>query len=286
MPGGAAAGALLAEAERAYDPLHPEALLPLLARAHAALVKLPDAPIVSTRRAELDEVMRSCAGLWLEALAARPSTTAGGRVRVVTSALNRSAAPLALASVSVRLADAPPASEHALTRALPANAPVADTFDVAIPAGTPTTQPDWLRRPAGRGRFDVADPLLVGQPENGPALVARFEVRVDGETFSFERGVAYRWVDPVLGERWRSLEIAPPATLQTDLAFYAFPDLAARPVVVTVTAQRAGVTGRVRLAAPAGWTVAPADGVPVTPRRPRRAWCAPTSVTRALRSAT
>src|ERR1041385_3298003 len=80
IPGGEAGGALLAQAGSALAPRHPEALLPILARAHAAIGKLPSSGLVAKRRAELEQVMASCAGLWLEAVSARPSATTGERI--------------------------------------------------------------------------------------------------------------------------------------------------------------------------------------------------------------
>jgi hypothetical protein len=79
----------------------------------------------------------------------------------------------------------------------------------------------------------------------------------------YELPVAYRWTDPVQGERWRAFEVPPPATLQLDRPFYAFPDPAPRAVAVTVRAERANLAGTLSLAPPAGWRVEPA-GAPVT----------------------
>jgi hypothetical protein len=68
---GEAVGTLLAQAEREFDPKRPQALLPLLARAHAAMKKLTADPLVLRKRRDLEAVMASCAGLWLEAVASR-----------------------------------------------------------------------------------------------------------------------------------------------------------------------------------------------------------------------
>ena len=249
---GGPVGALLAQAEKAFDPLHPEAVLPLLARAHAAMAKLPDDPIVVAKRAELAEAIRAAAGLWLEAVAERPGVVAGGTVRVATLALERTDAPLVLEAVSV--------GNAAVTRGrpLPGNEPVADTLAVTVPADAPVTQPYWLRAPASKGRFAVAEQTLIGLPEDPPALTARFRVRVAGEAIEFELPVAYRWTDPVQGERWRAFEIPPPATLRLDQPFYAFPDPAPRAVTVTVHAERANLAGTLSLALPPGWRAEPA----------------------------
>src|SRR5262249_33303382 len=71
-PGGEGVGALLAQAEKEFDARRPAASLPLLAKAHAAMQKLPADPLLERKRQDLEAVMASCAGLWLEAVSGRP----------------------------------------------------------------------------------------------------------------------------------------------------------------------------------------------------------------------
>lgn len=253
-PGGERVQAALAEAERRYDPTRPQAILPLLARAHAALAALPAGdPLVAARRGELEHVMASCAGLWVEAVALQGAAIPGGRLRVTTSVLRRIDTPVTVESVSIADRSQPAA------RALPFGEALQDTFDVAIPAAQPLTQPYWLAAPYAGGRFEVADALLIGEPENPPAFSARVRVRVGTTSFTIDRGVAFRWVDPVLGERWRALDVVPPATLALDEEVYLFADRSPRAVAVTVTSQRPRLTGVVRLTLPEGWVCEPRE---------------------------
>jgi LmbE family N-acetylglucosaminyl deacetylase len=77
VPGGAAVTQALADARKAWDPAAPHLMLPALARARHALGTLADIPIVRQKRVEIDELMRGCAGLWLEAIAESPTVLAG-----------------------------------------------------------------------------------------------------------------------------------------------------------------------------------------------------------------
>jgi hypothetical protein len=70
-------------------------------------------------------------------------------------------------------------------------------------------------------------------------------------------------VDPVQGERWRQLEVSPPATLAFEQPFQLFADGTPRAVRVTVHAQKNKLAGTLRLELPAGWSARPAS-VPVT----------------------
>ena len=254
--GGEAVGALLAQAEREFDPRRPQALLPLLARAHVAMRKLPSDPLLERKRQDLEAVMASCAGLWLEAVASRPSVCAGEPFAVATSVLARTPAAVTLESVAVGEV------ERVVPRPLRPNEPAPDTIALQLPEGTEVTQPYWLRLPSSRGLTRVADRADLGSPENRPALTARFRIDMAGEKVTYELPVAYRWVDAVQGERWRQLEVSPPATLAFEQPFQLFADASPRTVRVTVRAQRPKLSGALRLELPPGWNAKPAS-VPV-----------------------
>ena len=254
--GGARVDSLLALAEREFDPEKPQALLPRLFQARLALDALPASreaqPILRTKRAELEDVIRSCTGLWVEAVAQRPTVTAGESLTVVIGIVNRRGLDLSLTSAEVGgTRDAAP-PDRLLRGAY------ADTLRVLVPATAAITQPYWLQSPSAAGRYAVTDGELIGRPESAPALTARLAfIAADGARFVLEIPVSYRWADPVQGERWRSLEVAPPATLAFDHGTYIFPDRAPRELNVTVMAQRASLKGTLRLSLPAGWRSAP-----------------------------
>ena len=255
--GGEAVGVLLAQAEKEFDPRHPERSLGVLAKAHAAFAKLPKHSLVQRRRAELEQVMASCAGLWLEAVTARPGVTPGEGLAVATSVLVRTQAPVTLESVGVD------ETERVGSRSLTPNVAAADTLQFTVRTDLAVTQPYWLREPSSPGLAQVAGYRDLGQPENRPALTATFVLKFAGEPVRYELPVAYRWTDPVQGERWRLLEITPPATLAFEQPFQLFSDGAPRTVRVTVRAQKNNLAGTLELEVPTGWSVKPAS-LPVT----------------------
>src|SRR5262249_10870526 len=150
---------------------------PVLIKAHAAMRALPDGYWKSVKLAELEEVIRSCTGLWLEAIASVPSATPGDELKVTTAAVNRSAFPATLAALDVTYprAGAPSAAEE-----LKPNTPVRREVAVALPSDLPYTNPYWLAEKPVKGLFMVSDAALIGLPENPPILVARFTVALGG----------------------------------------------------------------------------------------------------------
>jgi len=257
VKGGERVAAMLREIERAYDPERPEALLPALVRARAAIAALPSDPRVDAKLAEVVEVMRSCAGLWIEADAASASAIPGSTLPVTVTVLNRSQSPVTLESVTLPYGAVAKLSPGAGT--LAPNQPATADAAIPLPADLAITQPYWLRARMLPGSFEVADPTLIGTPENAPALAARVTVTLAGERVSFDAPVVYRWVDPVLGERYRPLEISPPVTCRFDQGVYLFPDRAPREIRLVVECADSALDGVARLRLPEGWKCNPAE---------------------------
>ena len=279
FPKGAPLTAIFAQAAKEFRPDRPQAIVPLLLKAHGIMATLPDDPLVVKKREELRDVIRSCSGLWLEATAAAPWGSPGKGVRVATSALNRSDVVMAVETVKfnggaaerrepVQVAASngdvaiPPGGVMDRRRDLTFNVAAADTYGVSIPADARTSEPYWLRRRPLAGSFDAETGPLAGNPENPPALTADFQMTIAGQRLTFTVPVVYRWVDPVAGERYRAFEIVPPVTMRFDEPAYLFADAAARPVRVTVQSADVALDGTLALRLPAGWSSTPAS-VPV-----------------------
>ncbi len=254
-PSGEKFASIVRQAAREFRPKEPQAIVPLLVRARSVLAALPTDPLVVRKRAELDEVLRACLGLWVEAIATAPGAAPGATVRIATAALNRSDVPLALSRVEILSTDA----ARSTVRPLPFNVPASDTFRVTIPADRAPTRPYWLEQPALRGSFEVSNARIIGDPENAPEFVARFTFDVRGQAIAFDVPVVHRWVDPVAGERHRDFQIVPPATLRFDRSAYLFPDAAARDMKIVVESGAGAVNGLVRLRLPQGWQATPAE---------------------------
>jgi hypothetical protein len=150
-----------------------------------------------------------------------------------------------------------------VSRALVPQQPVVALASVVLPADLPSTQPCWLRERPLRGSFEIADPRLVGEAEEAPALVARVSVSFGAEPVTFDVPVAFKWTDRIYGDRYRSIEVLPPVTCRFDQGAYLFADSRPREVRLAVQSTRAALSGVARLRLPAGWSSAPAEA-PVT----------------------
>ena len=273
--GGEPVGRLVEQAAREYQPSNPQAILPLLVRAHRELNRLVtsnphlDAEKAGSKIWGLREVIRACAGLWIENIAAEPYATPGGEVRVTTTLINRSDYPLRLEKISMGYRDAGSLDSGKTVNAeLKNNQPAQTETVVRVPSDAEPSQPYWLRREPGEGLFHVESPGQVGQPENSSVFPVTLEVAAgpEGEKIFFQTEVSYRWTDRVRGELYRPVAIVPPVAVNLAEKVLVFPDRAPKRVQITLRSNIAAeTTGTLRLRLPAGWSSTPAS-VPIVLR--------------------
>jgi hypothetical protein len=226
----------------------------VLVEARAELQALPENPWKAKKLAALDEVLVACAGLFLEASAADFAVVPGGELQVTAIALNRS--PAALALKEIRL---PGGVSVPVGKPLTMEAPAQIEKAIAVPVDAAISNPYWLAEPPERGLYRVTEPSFIGLPEQPPALLAEFVLDLGGRTIAIARPIIYKWTDQVAGERYRSIEITPPVTVNPGASVLVFPDQRPRELAVTLKAARAGAQGTLKLAAPAAYVVEPAS---------------------------
>ena len=255
VPGGAELGRILDEAVRAFEPDHPERTIPLLLKAREPIAALDD-PWAREKLIELNEAIALCAGLWLDANADNYAVVPGASVEVAYTALNRSAFPMALESLTLEGMGGQSRTDahHA---PLESNQPVNAQLKFAVPADQPYSQPFWLREPKQGDTYTISDQRMVGLPDDPPLLNLRFGIEAGGVSFDLVRPVRHRYVDRVDGEQTRALTVVPLVSLNLPQDVVLFPNGDARKVEIEVRADVPKVAGDVRLALDAGWTADP-----------------------------
>ena len=227
-------------------------------RVHALLVirrrlaALPADLLVSDKREQLDRIIEACLGLEVDTVADRAEVVPGESVKLRHTVVVRSRVPVRWTAVRY------PGAHRVINKAiaLRPDQPAVREASQVVPAGTPPSQPYWLRTEGTSGLFAVDDPSLIGRPENPPTLPVEYVFDIGGQTLVIT-GEAKPAADPVrLGLR-RRLEVIAPVSLHFVAGVRLFAPGAARPVTVELTAVRARTAGAVRLDAPAGWTVTP-----------------------------
>ncbi len=258
VPGGAQVAPILEKARDSFTGRRAETLLPLLVDARAKVVPLAAKNEWAARKlAQIDETIGLVSGLWLDANADKYEVTPGASVKVALTALARLPVQSTLETVTVTGMDGVPPVKMKET-ALAYNQPDNLSLTVPVPANQPDSQPYWLVEPKDGAMYHVADPRMIGLPENPPVLEAHFDVKIAGAEIDIARPVQHRYVDRVYGEEIRPLAIVPPVGVQLPEQALVFGSGSPRKIDVIVKANIAKASGDVRLDAPAGWTIAPA----------------------------
>ncbi len=239
------ANATLAE----FDLKNPAASVPALLEMRKRLAGLPTDPVVADKRRQLDHLLQSCLGLTVESTTSVAEVVPGETLKVQHRVVVSSSVPVRF--VGVRIAGL--AKRKSGVNLQPGKAVTGET-SLKIPRSTPLTQPYWLQAEPTIGMFRVADPKLIGRPENPPAFPVEYEFEVGGQDLAVPAEIMGA---AVAGKPAAGLAVIAPVALKFQSGVAIFTPGAEKPVEVEVKAARNGATGTLHLETPAGWSVSP-----------------------------
>jgi LmbE family N-acetylglucosaminyl deacetylase len=255
-PGPKLYAALIDSARTALTPYAPERIVPLLARASAALP-----PGNDEQRTILDGAIAEAAGVVVDGTADDGIVVAGQRFQVEVSIWNTGPDPIAISAVDFSV---PPGWQvdhlEPPNGSVPPGSIVVRRFAVTVPGDAPRSQPYFLRRPLTGASYDWSGvpPDVRGLPFEPPAVVARVRATIGGAAVTLSREVVYRFRDQAIGEIRRPMLVTQPFDVAVSPALVVWPldgsGGGTRTVTVMVTNRSHGAaTGVVRLGVPAGW---------------------------------
>ncbi|MGN6508782.1 MAG: PIG-L family deacetylase [Chitinophaga sp.] len=252
VEGGKAIGEQIAAAIKNYAPNDPAASVPTLLAIRNSILALPDGYWKTQKLKETDQLVLACAGIWAEAFSTTAEVVPGGPMGCNLQLINRSRTPVKLQKVTLNGAD-----DATVSQELAFNKFVSLQKQLAIPAQTPISQPYWLRQPHALGVYTIPDGAPVGNPENIPSLTAVFHLGFETDkgmqTIEVTRPFIYKFTDPVKGEVYRPLVIAPPVVAGLGNQVYIYTQAAAQTIPVKIRAMKENVSGTVKLLLPAGF---------------------------------
>ncbi|MGH8024181.1 MAG: PIG-L family deacetylase, partial [Limisphaerales bacterium] len=252
FPGGAEIGSLADEVVANFNPRDPSASVTALLEIKKRLDALDSSDRVqSQKRQLLDRIIQECLGLTVRTTIPDAEIVPGEPLKLqMTAAIESDVVPIRW--IGARCAG----KQIAIGADLTAGAPVVRHCIEKLPADAPISQPYWLRQPHPRGMFRVADPSLIGRPENPPVFPIEQAFLVDGQTVMVPDQPVQPAADRSRDEP-RDLVVISPVTLQFARSVQLFAPGETHPLTVTVTSARPNVKGVLRLVAPNGWSIVP-----------------------------
>lgn len=246
---------LLAQADSEFDLQYPEKSIPLLLKAYKAMGTLPkDNHYVKLKKKELENIIVQCAGIWVDANSDTYTYSPGDSIFIDARIVKR----LPSTKVTVNEINLRYVAQQA-DSLLPNNQLVVFKDSMVIPNNITFTQPYWLTEKPGKGMFKVKDQKQIGKPENDAPINVTYKLTFeDGIEIPLVTPVMYRKVDPVDGEIYRPLTIAPPATATISEQVYIYAENSPKPINIVLKSSVAEISGKLKLNIPEGWSIEPA----------------------------
>lgn len=233
---------------KSFDENNPAGSVPALVQLLGRIEKVPDAYWRDQKVKELKDLIAACAGLWFEAYAAEPAYAIGDSIPLRAQIIDRYNDKIKLNGLTTngvnRIAGTSIQNNQL------------QTINCKLPANK-ITQPYWLETPHSIGTYNIPGQQLVGSPENPDLPAIGFDFIIEGKPIHFERRLVYKYVDPVRGEVYQPLEVAPPFTADIGSKVYIFKDNTPQNVTVKLTSFTAQNNGTIKLTAPVGWKIIP-----------------------------
>ncbi|ASZ12806.1 PIG-L family deacetylase [Chitinophaga pendula] len=241
--------ALVDNATAAYNMDNPASAVPALLELRKALQQLPQSYWRDIKLKETEQLVIACTGLWVEAYSQQPTLTPGQNAPASVQLIVNSNINVQLSSLHI------PGKDTALNNtSLQPGQLITFPQQLNVPNTTVFTQPYWLRQDHTAGEYGIPDPMLVGYPENIPPLEASIDLTIAGQPFNIHRPFQYKYTDPVKGELYESLVIAPPVVATLATPVWIFTDTKAQVVPIKLKAMTTGAKGAVTLRLPHGFS--------------------------------
>ncbi|MBC8768446.1 PIG-L family deacetylase [Arenibacter sp. BSSL-BM3] len=250
VEGGEAVGKILLEIEQNFDFTQPSKHLSKLIEAYKALLKINDEHWKTIKKKELEDIIQSVCGLYLEATTTESHTYPGSHISVNIEALNRSSANINLKTVSLT-------NDNQLVKniILKENKKELIKIDLEVPANTSYTSPYWLNNKGTMGMYKVTDQNLIGKPETPNAFEVTIEIEFNGFPIKIKKSVVYKYSKPEKGEIYQPFEILPEATANFKDKVVIFATSEPKEIPVTIKALKDNVKGELQLCFGKGWKV-------------------------------
>ncbi len=246
---------LLKKADEEFDFENPSKIIPLLTDAYFELQKLDNKYWVDVKSQELINVIKSCAGIWTEAVTNENLISPGSDLKVSTGFVVRSDIPLILKSVQIDYQQ----SDSTLNSNLVQGEMISVERTISIPQDANYSQPYWLAEGNHRDVYIVEDQNLIGQPKTDYPLYAKFITEINGVEIDFRIPVFYRDNDPVRGEVYKGVEIVPEAVVNFEKGLYLVKNNDEKEIVVNVRSIKGKLSGKVKLLIDEGWKITPSN---------------------------
>jgi LmbE family N-acetylglucosaminyl deacetylase len=261
LEGGDRVHKILQRAYTNYKPEDPSLSIDVLLEAREAIKSLPESYWKSIKLDEIQQVIKTCLGLYLESSVTQSMMSPGQQVSVNLEMINRSGIPVEVKNLSYKVSGKDSSFRFSDLSILPLslknNVSNIQPSKISLPSDIPYSQPYWLRKEGTIGMFTVEDQNLIGLPENPPSVRVYYSIDIKGYPFVFSSPLVYKKTDPVKGEQYSPFEVTPALFINPSEKIFVFGTDAPKILSVKVKAGDIAINGVLKLVLPAGWKAEP-----------------------------
>lgn len=250
FPNGKKIVQLVNEVQRTFTISKPANSIPALLRLHAALQKINNDPFIDRKMTEVELLIQSCAGLWIEARAHNATYMNGDSIGIAMTLLNRSSAKISLSALSVQNLNIAMQS----TQTLKFNEPFQLQLASVVPHDMHATQPYWLAAAPNDHRYSIFDYDVIGRAENPPPFSVAVTLSIEKTMMTIYVPVQFKWIDDITGEQYRNVVVVPPVSVSTVEKNFVANSVQHSLLSLQVQALKNNVAGIIRLNVPNGWS--------------------------------
>ncbi|MBK7499278.1 MAG: PIG-L family deacetylase [Ignavibacteriales bacterium] len=253
VDGGKEIHSLIQKVINEFDVENPSASLDNLFLIYEKISNLKDEYWKQVKLKEITELIRSCAGIWIEAISDNEFVSIDDTLNVKTSIVNRSNLEFVLNKIDLSyLENSKQNSEQLKNGEI-----ISQNHKIYIPNLPIWTQPYWLQSPSTVGMYFIAEQELRGLPEEKAQLNCDFTISYKNYLLNLSVPVYYRITDPVDGEIYKSPVITPPVTINIEKDILFFDGPKEKELKLTLQSFKNSVSGRLVIECANGWKVEP-----------------------------
>lgn len=185
----------------------------------------------------VDDLILACAGVWTEVNTPENEYAVGDSIPVKIQAIARTNMEISLITPNK-------------TIVLEPNKLSVIDFKVF---SAQTTQPYWLQKNHPIGQYIIDSQEEVGYPENPQKLAVKLQLKIEDQIIEWNSPVVYKSTNPIRGERYQPLILAPTVTATLSEKAYIFNGDVAKNIAVHLKSFRSNSLGFIAPQLPKGW---------------------------------
>ncbi len=236
-----------------YNFKSPASSIPDLIKLRGKISEIEDEFWKQKKLKELDNLIKACAGLYIEATSGKSYLSPGDIVDVNLEITNRSDVDMSIVGLTSHALD----FDTLMNKDLKNNAPLYINLSKRLENGVRETSPYWLDKPVKDFKYDVSDQALKGLAQNPPSIEFQVKLKINDEDISYCFPLVYTWTDRMEGQQYEPLEIGPKLFVEITEGVFIFPDEKVKDITIKLDARNQAAKGKLSVKLPEGWRTEP-----------------------------